>query len=136
MIKESKIKNLKELKENMLTMSDVELNKCVSIKNTDYNKNTRYSNNVKKQWRALYNATGLGRMTISEIAYTYGASYQTVKMAVDKAYRDKVNKARVTYNKNYTSTHDVKTPSGYVKDLASRKRDIISSELLSHLKCV
>lgn len=119
-------------REERLNLSDSALNEFVPIRGTDYDKNVRYGSLSKKYWKSLYDKG----MTVSQIAEAYGASYKTVKMVVDPEYAELMKKARVSYNKRYYDTHDREYDPSYVKSLISRKRAIISSEVIAHLKTI
>lgn len=121
------------LKEELLNLTDSELNSVVTIKNTDYNKNVRYGAQTKKMWDVLYNAEGLGRMSISEIAKAWGTSYNTVRKAVDPEYRERLRVHRNEYQKTYERPEREYDPN-YRPNLIARKRELISSEMLGHLK--
>lgn len=119
----------------LLALSDSALNRMVSIKGTDYNRNVKYGEQTKKNWRRLYTADGAGRMTIKEIAEAYGASVNTVRRAVDPDYARKVKRDNVRYNRDYYELHGSRIyDPEYRAELISRKREIISSEHLAHLK--
>ena len=118
---------------DLLAMTDSELNRVVSIKNTDFNRNRRYSSNTKNIWKSLHN--GPLAMSYSEIAESWDASYSTVRKAIDPEYADKMNKAKVTYNKTYRMNHpDKRCTYDKIKDTIAHKRRIVSSENLAHLK--
>lgn len=130
-------KNSTMMRNDLLAMSDSELNRVVSIKDTDYNRNVKYGTMTKKNWKRLYEAENLG-MTIQDIADAYGASYSTVRKVVDPEYREKSREAKKMYNKTYHESHpekQISTPE-YRKELITRKRRIISSENLAHLKAL
>lgn len=119
-------------REERLNLSDSAFNEFVPIRGTDYDKNVRYGSLSKKYWKSLYDKG----MTVSQIADAYGASYKTVKMVVDPEYAELMKKARVSYNKRYYDTHDREYDPSYVKSLISRKRAIISSDVIAHLKTI
>ena len=119
-------------REERLNLSDSALNEFVPIRGTDYDKNVRYGSLSKKYWKSLYE----NGMTVSQIAEAYGANYKTVRMVVDSNFAESIKKARVAYNKKYYSTHDSTYDPMYLHSLINRKRAIISSENIAHLKTI
>ena len=119
-------------REERLNLSDSALNEFVPIRGTDYDKNVRYGSLSKKYWKSLYDKG----MTVSQIAEAYGASYNTVRVVVDTDYAERLKKAKVSSNKRYYETHNREYDPSYVKSLISRKRAIISSDAIAHLKTI
>ena len=131
------MKKTATMKADLLSLSDSALNRMVSIKDTDYNRNVKYGSLTKKYWKNLYNAAGDTHKTISQIADAYGASYQTVRKVVDPEYAERIKAATVRYNKTYyESTGGRDYDPEYRSELIQRKREIISSDKLAHLKAL
>lgn len=122
-------------REDLRVMSDNEINRLVTIKDSDFNRNRKYGSITKKMWKAVYNAKGPGRMTAEQIADAWGANVATVRKAVDPEFAEKVKAERVRYNKRYWMTHkNVHNTPEYRRDLIERKRKIVCSGNLEHLK--
>lgn len=112
----------------MNDLTDKEINSSLSIMFTDYNRNRRYSERVRNQWRSLYTMSG---MSVYEIAKMYGAGYNTVRCVVDSEYYDHLSDMRVEYNQKYREGHPKKYDPTYFKGLVERKRKIVTD--LAHL---
>lgn len=105
-------KQFKEIREAVSNFKVVEVNRCISISKTPYDRQRKITPEKRGEMRDLY----LKNYTISEIAKIFNVSYYCVKYNLDEDYRNKVNKDRVKYGW-YTKSSNVSERSDYKKAL-------------------
>ena len=120
------------LREDLSYVSDSMLNRLVSIKDTDYNHSVRYGSQVKRQWVKLYEQGN----SCYEIAQAYGATYETVRKAVDPEYNEVNKKRHADSSRKHYASHKEQYAYDpeYRQELISRKREYVNT--FAHLKAL
>ena len=127
------MKKMVTLREELVSMGDSDLDKCLSIRGTDYDRSVRYSAKTKKQWKMLHEAVNV-QMSYSEIAEKWDTTYATVRRALDPEYAEKIRENKKKYYSEHKDTLKSTYTSESRKSRIERKRAIVDSSVLNHLK--
>lgn len=110
-------------KQELLELSDIELNKVVKIKGTKFDRRQKYTDKQIKKMQKLYKKG----YSISDICLKLGCTYNTAKCYCVPGFREKLNKGRdgKVYNRQIT-----------FRDRAEYKRQLIKKNLIKgEVKC-
>lgn len=100
-------------KVDLLKLNDMELDKAVKIKDTDFNRNHKLTHEQIKAIRKAFNKG----TSITKLAEQYGVAYPTIKRHVDESFRLKVNADRKLYASYITTTNDLHERAQYKRQL-------------------